>query len=561
MVVHPLNQGDPGVISGYVLQGRLGTGGMGTVYLSTTRGGQPVAIKTVRPDLAMDPRFRQRFEQEVKAARRVRGRYIANVLDSNTEGPMPWLATEYVPGVSLAQAISNHGTLPLRTCLGVAAGVASALETIHTARVIHRDLKPGNIVLTQTSLSVIDFGIARALDSDSLTGANTRIGTPAFMAPEQIKGNAPTTSAADVFSLGLTVHVAMTGLHPFEKELFAAIPYLQDDAPDLTACPEPLRPLIGRCLAMNPADRPTATEVVAACREVGTRLGLTEVLPEAGWLPGQFTEVSVSTPPPSPIPPGNFTVPPPPEPAARNSRKRIAVGSTIIAAAVVAALTVWIAPWNGNSDDDKGNRASDSRPSAGATASDSPGEPPEESPTDSSTEKPPGTKEDEMNLKERVDQGLRDCESAKSLYQIDGANATLSCKPRYGPGTVISEFQANQIAVTVASFTWGSDEYQSFLESEEKEVEDDGARGEQKADPSKLPLLDVNDFPYRGPVQNKEGTNIGEVFTHANVWKTSTITWTFTNDYYVDSHDEYFVITAKSKDREALMKWWNDWPI
>ncbi|WP_405689486.1 serine/threonine protein kinase [Streptomyces sp. NBC_00057] len=550
MVVHPMIQGDPDVISGYVLQGRLGTGGMGTVYLSTTRGGQPVAIKTVRPDLAMDPRFRQRFEQEVQAARRVRGHYIANVLDSNTEGPMPWLATEYVPGVSLAQAISAHGTLPLRTCLGVAAGIASALETIHAARVIHRDLKPGNVVLTQNGLSVIDFGIARAIDSDSLTGANTRIGTPAFMAPEQIKGNAPTTSAADVFSLGLTVHVASTGLHPFEKELFAAVPYLQDTAPDLTACPAPLRPLLGRCLAMNPADRPTATEVVAMCREVGSRLGLTEVLPEAGWLPEQFTVVSVSAPKHSPIPAGNLAVPPPPAPpapAARTSRKQLAAGSAVLAVAGIAAFIVWIGPWSSNTDE--GNHASDNKPSREATTHESP------------TEKPPSKEEDEINLKDRVDKGLMDCESAKSLYRIKGAKATLSCKPKYGPGMMISESEANQTTVTVASFPKGSDEYESFVKSEEKEVQDDGTRSEQKDDPSALPLLSVSDFPYRGPVENKKGEPIGEVFTHKNVWEFSTITWTFTNDYYVGAHDEYFIVMAKSKDRGALMKWWNHWPI
>ncbi|MEE1735586.1 protein kinase [Streptomyces sp. BE147] len=550
MVVHPMIQGDPDVISGYVLQGRLGTGGMGTVYLSTTRGGQPVAIKTVRPDLAVDPRFRQRFEQEVHAARRVRGHYIANVLDSNTEGPMPWLATEYVPGVSLAQAISAHGTIPLRTCLGVAAGIASALETIHAARVIHRDLKPGNVVLTQNGLSVIDFGIARAIDSDSLTGANTRIGTPAFMAPEQIKGNAPTTSAADVFSLGLTVHVASTGLHPFEKELFAAIPYLQDAAPDLTACPAPLRPLLDRCLAMNPADRPSATEVVAMCREVGSRLGLTEVMPEAGWLPEQFTVVSVSTPNHSPIPAGNLAVPPPPAPpapAARTSRKRLAAGSAVLAVAGIAAFIVWIGPWNSNTDE--GNQASDNKPSREATT---PGAP---------TGKPPSEEEDEINLKDRVDRGLMDCESAKSLYRIKGAKVTLSCKPKYGPGTVISESEANQITVTVASFPKGAEEYESFIRSEEKEVQDDGTRSEQKEDPSVLPLLNVSDFPYRGPVENKRGEQIGEVFTHENVWEFSTIAWTFTNDYYVDAHEEYFIVMAKSKDRGALMRWWNYWPI
>ncbi|MFF9202165.1 serine/threonine-protein kinase [Streptomyces sp. NPDC014986] len=546
MVVDPMSQGDPDVISGYVLQGRLGTGGMGTVYLSATRGGQPVAIKTVRPDLAMDPRFRQRFEQEVHAARRVRGRYIANVVDSNTEGSVPWLATEYVPGVSLARAISTHGTLPIRTCLGLAAGVAKALETIHAARVIHRDLKPGNVVLTQNDLSVIDFGIARALDSTSLTGTHTRIGTPAFMAPEQIRGNAPTTSAADVFSLGLTVHVAATGFHPFREELFATIPYPQDSEPDLTTCPDPLRSLIRRCLAMNPADRPTATEVVAMCREVGSRCGLTEVFPEAGWLPEQFTVVSVSAPNHSPVPAGDFTLPPPPAPAASTLRKQLAVGSAVLAAAGIAAFAIWIAPWNSGSDG--GDRASENKPGREATASDSP------------TRYPRDVIESGKRLKDRTKNGLRDCKPAESLYKIDEAKVTLSCTPRHGTDTAISESEANKITVYTASFpNQDLHGYESFLRREEEEVIDDGTQSEQQ-DPSSI-VFDVDDFPYQGPVENVNGVKIGEVFTHESTIGFSTITWTFTNDYYVDMYKEYFVVMAESEDREALVKWWNSWPI
>ncbi|MFE3601262.1 serine/threonine protein kinase [Streptomyces sp. NPDC059142] len=350
MVMHPLVQGDPRVISEYVIQGRLGAGGMGIVYFSKTRGGRPVAIKTVRPDLAADPRFRKRFEHEVQAARQVRGNYIANVLDSNTEGPVPWLATEYISGVSLARIISAHGAVPLRTFLGVAAGVANALEDIHAVRIIHRDLKPGNIILTQNSLSVIDFGIARVLDSDPLTGANTRIGTPAFMAPEQIKGNVPTTSAADVFSLGLTIHVAATGRHPFEKELYAAIPYLQGGAPDLTACPPPLRALLGHCLAMNPAERPTATEVVALCQELGGRLGLTRVLPDDGWLPEEYTVVSISKPSHSSLPVGNIPVSSASTPAGSPvapykqwaARRKIAFGGLALALASAAVVFIYV---------------------------------------------------------------------------------------------------------------------------------------------------------------------------------------------------------------------------
>lgn len=300
---------------------------------------------------------------------------------------------------------------------------------------------------------------------------------------------------------------------------------------------------------MNPSDRPTATEVVALCREVGSRLGVTEVLPEAGWLPEQYTVVSVPEPGHSPVPAGNLPVPPSPAPASRTSRKRLAAASAVLAAAGIAALTVWIGPWSSNSNADEGNQASDNKPSSEAPASKSP------------TEEPPGAGEDEVNLKDRVDNGLRDCDRANSLCRPKGAKAALSCKPKYGPGTVISESEANQITVTVASFPRNSAEYESFLESEEKEVQDDGPRVKKKGDPSVLPLLGTSDFPYRGPVENHKGVSIGEVFTHKNIWEYSTVTWTFTNDAYVDRLDEYFVVMAKSKDREALMKWWNDWTI
>ncbi|MFT2017317.1 serine/threonine-protein kinase [Streptomyces sp. 796.1] len=548
MVVHSLGQGDPDVISGYVLQGRLGTGGMGAVYLSATRGGQPVAIKTVRPDLAMDPRFRQRFEREVQAARSVRGQYIANVVDSNIEGPMPWLATEYVPGVSLAQAISTHGSLPIRTCIGLAAGVADALETIHAARIIHRDLKPGNVVLTQSGLSVIDFGIARVLDPTSLTGTNTRIGTPAFMAPEQFKRDTPTTSAVDVFALGLTIHVAATGFHPFADELLAAIPYLMGGEPDLTDCPEPLRALIGSCLAMNPADRPEAAEVASMCREVGNRLGLTEVLPEAGWLPDQFTVVSVSAPKNSAIPPSDSAAPAPPAPAARKSRKWFAVGSAVLAIAGIASFVIWIGPWNGDSEGRDG--APEAKPSRDATVPETP------------VEKPREITEGEERLNDRVKHALLDCKSVEGLSRIPGANVTLSCTPKYGAGTALSESEANGISVRVASFPVKQDmyEFESFVKREEGEVQDDGERGEPKSDLSEI-TLSVNDFPYQSSVEDKYGARIGELFTHENALDVSTISWTFENDFYVDMHKEYFVVVAESKDREALVRWRNEGPI
>ncbi|MDT0265691.1 ricin-type beta-trefoil lectin domain protein [Streptomyces sp. DSM 44915] len=337
--VGPLRPGDPRDIAGYVLEGRLGEGGMGTVYRSATRGGQPIALKAVHPSLTEDPRFRRRFEREVRAARRVRGRYLVPVVDSNTEGAVPWLATEYVPGPSLAQAVAEHGPLPLTAALRLTAGVAHALDTIHAAGVIHRDLKPGNVLLADDGPAVIDFGIARAAEATPLTGTDTRIGTPTFMAPEQVRGTGEMTPALDVFALGLTAQIAATGAHPFGTGPVGAVLYRIDHQdPRLDETPAALLPLVRACLAKEPADRPTPERVVALCREALDELGDEQaVLPTTGWLPAGFL-VPPAAPPatPPPAPPPHPPLPPtavvrpavpaePPVPTARDARVSVDV--------------------------------------------------------------------------------------------------------------------------------------------------------------------------------------------------------------------------------------------
>jgi serine/threonine protein kinase len=286
-------------VSGYRLRGRIGAGAMGTVYLSQTLGGQPVALKVVHDRLAQDPMFLRRFQQEVNAARRVRGRYLVPVLDSNTEGAVPWLATEYVPGPSLTLAVATHGPLPPEAVVRLIAGIAQALEDIHSGEVVHRDLKPGNVLLGDDGPAVIDFGIARAADASALTSTNVRVGTPAFMAPEQIEGTPPATPAVDVFALGLTAHFAATGTHPFGEGTESALLYrIVNRQPDLSSCPEGLRELIGPCLEKEPADRPSPSGIVEACRSLGQTMGLENPLPSTGWLPAAYptrtdTEVDV----------------------------------------------------------------------------------------------------------------------------------------------------------------------------------------------------------------------------------------------------------------------------
>ncbi|MGP3968105.1 serine/threonine-protein kinase [Streptomyces sp. 6N223] len=386
---------DPRDIAGYVLQGRLGAGGMGTVYLSATRGGQPVALKAVHRHLAEDPRFRRRFEQEVRAARRVRGRYVVPVVDSNTEGSLPWLATEYVPGPSLAQAVTDRGPLPPATALRLMAGVAAALESVHAADVVHRDLKPGNVLLAPDGPAVIDFGIARAAEATALTGTDTRIGTPAYMAPEQIRGDAPAVPATDVFALGLTAHFAATGTHPFGGGPAPVILYrIESKEPDLAACPDPLRDIVRRCLAKDPDDRPTPDEVVTLCRDVALGPGVAEVLPAAGWLPADATATtplapassqptrtatvvphsagipgSPSPPPPawpSPPIPTPPTPPSPPTPGARRWRRGAGAGVAGVATAAVIALLAWFLTLGGDGNDDPSGTAG--KDSTGGTA-------------------------------------------------------------------------------------------------------------------------------------------------------------------------------------------------
>ncbi|MFE0461697.1 serine/threonine-protein kinase [Kitasatospora sp. NPDC058965] len=286
-VFSPLHPDDPAEVAGYRLHARLGAGGMGRVYLSYTPGGRPVALKVVRPELAEDPEFRRRFAQEVANAQRIHGLYTAQVIDAGTTAEAPWLVTAYVPGPSLAQAVRDHGALPVRTALLLMGGIAEALQVIHRVGVVHRDLKPANVLLAADGPRVIDFGIARAADATALTSTGLRIGSPAFMAPEQAQGH-PVTPASDVFALGALIAYVVGGVPPFGEGPETAVLYrVVHEQPELAAVPADLHPLLLRCLAKDPADRPTTAEVIEAARahpEVGGQLRFTE-----DWLPAGVT--------------------------------------------------------------------------------------------------------------------------------------------------------------------------------------------------------------------------------------------------------------------------------
>ncbi|MFD7671951.1 WD40 repeat domain-containing serine/threonine protein kinase [Streptomyces anulatus] len=257
--------GIPAEIGPYRLEGLLGEGGMGRVYLGRTPAGSAVAVKVVHRAYAADPEFRKRFALEVAAARRVQGLYTVPVVAADLDAGEPWLATAYAPGPSLQQAVGERGPLPADEVLVLTARIAEALETIHVAGVIHRDLKPSNIVLTADGPKVIDFGIARAVDVTAVTATGMRAGTPAYMAPEYIRGQ-QVTEAGDVFALGLVAHFAATGRLAFGGGSDHGVAYrIIEAAPDLDSCPESVRRVVARCLEKDPARRPTPAEVVRLC--------------------------------------------------------------------------------------------------------------------------------------------------------------------------------------------------------------------------------------------------------------------------------------------------------
>ncbi|MFD9434706.1 protein kinase [Streptomyces sp. NPDC060002] len=428
--LRPLGPDDPREVAGYRLLARIGEGGMGSVYLSRTRGNQPVALKVIRREYAQDPEFRRRFEQEATSARRVQGYHIVPVVDHDTTGSQPWLATTYVPGLALDQILAGHGTLPLPTVFQLTGCAAEALHAVHKAGVIHRDLKPSNILIGSDGPWIIDFGIARAADATQLTRSGGLIGTPQFMSPEHAGGQ-DLTPATDVFSLGLIAAVAATGRHPYGD--FGAITLATRIAntgfrpPDLTAYPEPLRALLERTLTADPAARPTPPELAALCQESSER----PLRDFTGWLPapvatgiadrerlareqartepgpdpasGSTTAAGAATPPPGSAAPGGYTpthVPrpteppqpptapsshgapapsfsappttPPPNspgatlPAAAQARRRTLL---TVGAAALALVVVAAAAWVFTREDDKG---ADAKGSGGQATSSAP---------------------------------------------------------------------------------------------------------------------------------------------------------------------------------------------
>ncbi|MFE7860663.1 protein kinase [Streptomyces sp. NPDC057403] len=284
--MQPLGADEPTAVGPYRLLGRLGSGGMGRVYLGRSAGGRTVAVKIVHPHFALDEEFRARFRREVEAARRVGGAWTAPVLDADPEAAVPWVATAYAAGPSLAAAVADRGPLPAPSVRALGAGLAEALTAVHELGLVHRDVKPSNVLLTLDGPLLIDFGIARATDGTaSLTSTGVSIGSPGYMSPEQIVGKGA-TGAADVFSLGAVLVFAATGRPPFPGDSSAALLYkVVHEEPELGSLDGELREVARACLAKDPTARPAPAEVARRLAPEGAARLVT-----GGWLPGALVE-------------------------------------------------------------------------------------------------------------------------------------------------------------------------------------------------------------------------------------------------------------------------------
>ena len=393
--VAPPGPGDPDLVGPYRVLGVLGKGGMGTVYLarrddgSTSdrrlpagrapgvrapaagRGGanleaEPlVAVKVIDEDLARVPAFRERFRREAHAARRVARFCTAEVLDVDVSGPRPYLVTEFIDGPTLSAAVADGGPLPPAELERFAVAVASALTAIHAAGVIHRDLKPGNIMLSSSGARVIDFGVCRPLEEVTAITVG-KLGTPVFMSPEQALDE-PATTATDVHAWGANVIYAASGRLPFgEPAITELLRRVVCEGPDLAGLPAALRPVVARAMAKNPADRPTARELLLwltdaatpdASGETTLRLPAGSTLLPLPQAPPGPLPTPVPTPPPVPTSDPGPTPAPAPGPWAGSSRP---AGPT----------SLWAAPGRANPPTSNGTPADPPRrpPAAGARA-------------------------------------------------------------------------------------------------------------------------------------------------------------------------------------------------
>lgn len=353
-----LRPADPSTIGGHRLLGRLGAGGMGVVYLGRTDGGALAAIKVILPEFAGSEDFRARFRREVEAARRVETPWAVAVTGAETEGERPWLATAFVPGPALSEAVARCGPLPARSVRVLGRLLSRALTAVHAAGLVHRDVKPGNVLLTVDGPRLIDFGIARATDATALTAADLVVGTPGFLSPEQASGGGTAAGpASDVFSLGCLLAYAATGRPPFGSGAVEALLYRTvHDEPDLEGIEDPeLRSLLGALLAKEPGERPTPAELDARIPEDAPNGSI-------DWLPDDVVALIAARSAAMLDLPGiepTVAEPGTPQPGARPGRRRLllAGAGAVIAAGGGFALREWLRDDPGPAAAEPGERA------------------------------------------------------------------------------------------------------------------------------------------------------------------------------------------------------------
>jgi serine/threonine protein kinase len=295
--MEPLQPGDPSQVGNYRLRSRLGAGGMGQVYLGTTPGGRLVAVKVIRVNLTADPEYRRRLAREVRAAQSVGGFHTAHVVDANPDADPPWMVTAFIAGPSLQSAVRDNGPLTVVAATALGAALAEGLAAIHGCGLLHRDLKPGNIIMASDGPRIIDFGIARPLGASTLTGQDVLVGTYSYMSPEQYRGDllAP---ASDVFALGCVLAFAATGRAPFDAETTYQVMYnVLESEPDLEEIEAgPFRGVVEQCLAKDYRRRPALAEVLAE---------LSQEVTGAGQIPTQAISPLLTQPavaPPATLP-------------------------------------------------------------------------------------------------------------------------------------------------------------------------------------------------------------------------------------------------------------------
>uniref|UniRef100_A0AAU2VN06 Bifunctional serine/threonine-protein kinase/ABC transporter substrate-binding protein n=1 Tax=Streptomyces sp. NBC_00008 TaxID=2903610 RepID=A0AAU2VN06_9ACTN len=340
--MRPLTSDDPRTIGEYRTLARLGAGGMGVVYLARSAGGALAAVKVIRAEHAADPGFRARFRREAEAAARITGPWVVPVTGADTEAREPWLATAFVPGPSLGEAVGERGPLPEATVLGLGARLAGALVAVHGAGLLHRDVKPGNVLLALDGPRLIDFGIARHEGATALTATDAVLGTPGYLAPEQASAG-PLGPACDVFSLGCVLAYAATGQRPFGYGTAAGVLYRTvHGQPDLAGLPSALLAVVTACLAKDPADRPTAAEAERLLTGDGT-----------GWeVPGlsaaiaERSAAALALPDPEPPRPAEDRVPDPGRPSRRRVLTAGAAGAVLLTG---GGTTAWLAARRGGS--------------------------------------------------------------------------------------------------------------------------------------------------------------------------------------------------------------------